>query len=184
MSDDYRKRLAQAVMGVAIRLKPDPILTEMLRVFAPFHLKDAEATPLVDAFLVVRDEEMTELRAQVPTCNGLCLKASDVLDDMSNVVGNPIAREHRSCPLHGDLEAAAWELDAALDKATSAVDRVRALHFERDGRCANCWQKCDCYPVGDEATLQDNEEMALRWSECPHANVEWPCPTIRALDGA
>jgi len=79
----------------------------------------------VDRILAVRDEELEGLRSQLPQCNGLCLRASDVLDDMSRVVGNPVARAHRSCPLHGDLEAAARELDGALSRAETERDEWR-----------------------------------------------------------
>lgn len=79
-------------------------------------------TRVLNAVMAVRDEEVEQLRAQIPQCNGICLHVSDVLDDMSNVVGNPVARAHRSCPLHGDLEQVAWELDAALTKAVERAE--------------------------------------------------------------
>ncbi len=82
---------------------------------------------IADAVLAVRDAELEQLRADLAQCNGLCLRASDVLDDMSRVNGNPVARAHRSCPLHGDLEAAAWELDAALTTAEATLARVAAF---------------------------------------------------------
>lgn len=66
-------------------------------------------------------------RAELPKCNGMCLRASDVLDDLSHVVGNPVARAHRSCPKHGDLEDVAKELDAALIEAETDRDEARAL---------------------------------------------------------
>lgn len=88
---------------------------------------------VLSALLAVRDDELTaaiqraeQAEAALPQCNGICLRASDVLDDLSRVVGNPVARAHRSCPRHGDLEAAAWELDAALSKAEAIIARVRA----------------------------------------------------------
>lgn len=82
--------------------------------------------------------EVERLQAEVPQCNGLCLRASDVLDDLSRVVGNPVARAHRSCPLHGDLENVAQELDAALRSVEAEVERLRRdarIHDElRDKR--------------------------------------------------
>lgn len=75
-----------------------------------------------------RDEARTEnerLRAEVPQCNGKCLRASDVLDDLSGVVGNPVARAHRSCPRHGDLATVAEELDAALSQAQAEAEKLR-----------------------------------------------------------
>lgn len=72
------------------------------------------------------ERELAEARAQMPKCNGMCLRASDVLDDLSRVVGNPVARAHRSCPKHGDLEAVARELDAALTEAETERNMLRA----------------------------------------------------------
>lgn len=77
-------------------------------------------------------EEIAALRAQLPECNGLCLRASDVLFDMSNVNGNPVARAHRSCPLHGDLEGVARELSAALTAAEEAVEGVQHREDEAE----------------------------------------------------
>lgn len=68
--------------------------------------------------------ELAKAEAALPKCNGMCLKASDVLDEDArfNVVGDPVARAHRSCPLHGDPEKVAWELDAALKQAEAERD--------------------------------------------------------------
>lgn len=101
---------------------------------APWHPRRQEDRDRVlSALLAVRDDELTaaiqraeQAEAALPQCNGICLRASDVLDDLSRVVGNPVARAHRSCPRHGDLEAAAWELEAALSKAEATIARVRA----------------------------------------------------------
>lgn len=68
--------------------------------------------------------EVTRLRSELPKCNGMCLTAADV---GVPVAGNPVARAHRSCPEHGDLEAVAWELDAALTEAEADRDRAREI---------------------------------------------------------
>lgn len=70
--------------------------------------------------------EVDRLQAEAPQCNGKCLRASDVLDDLNRVIGNPVARAHRSCPLHGDLATVAEELNVALSQAQAEVDD--ALH--------------------------------------------------------
>lgn len=89
--------------------------------------------------------ELAETKAKIPTCNGMCLTAADV---GVPVAGNPVARAHRSCPLHGDLEAVAWEQDAALRAADTQTERAckiltevlviwteqRAYHQERAER--------------------------------------------------
>lgn len=67
--------------------------------------------------------EVKRLHEQIPQCNGTCLRASDVIEEP--VGGNPVARAHRSCPLHGDPEQVAWELSAALTEAEAANERLR-----------------------------------------------------------
>lgn len=88
------------------------------------------------------------MTAKAPQCNGLCLRASDVLEpeDMHNFNGNPVARAHRTCPLHGDPETLMQELlveverlrDAeagvgmAIAKYSAAKERAEKAERDRD----------------------------------------------------
>lgn len=134
---DLRDMLARTIRD-RVRLTLGPDASRTLAEGRPVILSGREADDAADAALAalaehglavvdlaVRDEELEGLRSQLPQCNGLCLRASDVLDDLSRVVGNPVARAHRSCPLHGDLEAAARELDGALSRAETERDEWR-----------------------------------------------------------
>lgn len=92
------------------------------------------------ALAAVDYEDIAALRALVPQCNGRCLKASDVLGPEDVREGqiedwSAIARPHRSCPLHGDLEICAWEMEAKirelnadLDLAHSAIEQMSKDH--------------------------------------------------------
>lgn len=90
------------------------------------------------------DVTVNQLRGGLPQCNGKCLRATDVLDDLSRVVGNPVARVHRSCPKHGDPEAVAWELDAALTESEAKVASLQAelanhrANYLDDGHATGC----------------------------------------------
>jgi hypothetical protein len=142
----------------------------------------------------VRDEEMEALRSQLPQCNGLCLNASDVLDDLSRVVGNPVARAHRSCPLHGDLEAAAWELDAALTRAESERDGWRERAANAEARNARQRESIIAYRVDAQESAETVARLRDLTATCScspnpetYEGPEADCPihgAIRALNKA
>ena len=70
-------------------------------------------------------------------------------------------------------------------RADAIIARVRVLHAEHEGRCVRCVQWCDCMDeaAANDPELRDLEDLGLRWTECPHGNEPYPCPTIRALEG-
>lgn len=89
-------------------------------------------------------------------------------------------------PLKAHVGVAEYEWQAAARRAERAeadIARVRALHEDHEGRCTLCLEPCDCFgqAVADDAE-DDLEELGLRWSECPHGNAPYPCPTIAAFD--
>lgn len=73
----------------------------------------------------------------------------------------------------------AWQARVALLTEVRLLraqrDAVLALHTEYEGHCAHCVKWCDCLDGNPQADIND----------CPHGNVEWPCPTVAvyATDG-
>lgn len=105
---------------------------------------------------------VAEAEAQLPQCNGRCLRTSDVLgpEDLGStrIVGDPIARAHRSCPLHGDLEAVAWELDAALTKAENERDEQTKLANTEYWRAERAALKAARCPSCDHLTTDHRSD--------------------------
>lgn len=125
---------------------------------------------LADAVMAVRDGELERLRAQLPQCNGLCLRASDVLDDLGNVVGDPVARAHRSCPLHGDLEVVAWELDAALNKAEAEREALRERAERAEAVVALTRERLDALIAAGFGAVTDTlRELRAALDDTPEA---------------
>lgn len=73
-------------------------------------------------------EKAVEEFLQDTRCNGMCLRASDVLEDLSNVVGNPVARAHRMCPVHGDPEEVVQEALTLLGLAEAEIQQWKAAY--------------------------------------------------------
>ncbi|MFG1683550.1 hypothetical protein ACGFNP_25500 [Nonomuraea sp. NPDC049269] len=73
----------------------------------------------------------------------------------------------------------------ARAQADAAIARVHDAHPEHEGRCVRCVQWCTCMDdaAATDPELRDLEALGLRWTECPHGNEPYPCPTVRALDG-
>ena len=79
---------------------------------------------------------------------------------------------------------AAQQHQARAEAAERTIQRVRELHYPADNddrrspRCPNCIGKAGVHPCGCWA---DEDRQPV----CGHCNdrVDWPCPTIRALDG-
>ena len=71
-------------------------------------------------------------------------------------------------------------LDWLMEQAgAAAIERVRALHEEYEGRCVVCLEPCLCIENAEDSVGSIYEA----WSNCAHGNAEYPCPTIRAVNG-
>ena len=77
-----------------------------------------------------------------------------------------------------------------IDRLTAAIERVRALHYAADNDvehtpvCETCHGKAGAHECGCWA----DEDRVPVCGHCREGHkfvaVVWPCPTIRALDGA
>ena len=81
------------------------------------------------------------------------------------------------------------EVREAVAEVEAVIERVRAMHYPADNdgprtpRCEHCEGKAGAHPCGCWAE-RDRQPVC---GECNApkrgARVDWPCPTLRALDG-
>ena len=113
-------------------------------------------------------------------------EARGLLDDIDRLT----AERDEARLLMGDWAARAGVAEAERDDLTAAIERVRALHYAADNDvehtpvCETCHGKAGAHECGCWA----DEDRVPVCGHCREGHkfvaVVWPCPTIRALDGA